>query len=153
MASSASVFIYSVKFATVVICVIHVLTVTCSSEVCSSNKKESCSKTTGADCGCSANREHTEKRPKEKPDEDSHKTKYDPLNSVQSPYARTNEMVYIPGGTFHMGTDKPVFIADGEGPARKVTVDPFYMDKYEVSNSEFENFVNQTGYKTEVATH
>ncbi|XP_041350463.1 formylglycine-generating enzyme-like [Gigantopelta aegis] len=149
MASSASVFVDSVKFTTVVICIIHVLTVTCSPEVCSSKKKETCKEAKDTDCGCKANREHTEKQPKAEPGDNSHSKKYHPLISVQSPYARTNEMVYIPGGTFQMGTDNPVFVADGEGPARKVTVDSFYMDKYEVSNSEFEYFVNQTGYKTE----
>lgn len=69
-------------------------------------------------------------------------------NGAQRP--RTNQMVYLPGGKFEMGTDKPVFVADGEGPKREVTLNPFYLDKYEVSNSEFEIFVKDTGYKTEV---
>lgn len=64
---------------------------------------------------------------------------------------RTNEMVYIPGGTFTMGTNEPVFVADGEMPARRVTLDSFYMDKYEVSNAEFERFVTATSYKTEAS--
>ncbi|KAG8227542.1 hypothetical protein J437_LFUL008414 [Ladona fulva] len=64
-------------------------------------------------------------------------------------FPRTNQMSFIKGGTFFMGTDKPVFVADGEGPQRKVIVDDFYLDRYEVSNSEFELFVNETGYITE----
>ncbi|CAG5124400.1 unnamed protein product [Candidula unifasciata] len=62
---------------------------------------------------------------------------------------RTDEMVYIPGGTFTMGTNEPVFVADGEMPARQVTVHSFYMDRYEVSNAEFDRFVTAKSYKTE----
>ncbi|XP_054715800.1 formylglycine-generating enzyme-like [Uloborus diversus] len=57
--------------------------------------------------------------------------------------------VLIEGGSFQMGTDEPVFVADGEGPARKVTVDSFYLDVHEVSNSDFEKFTKATGYVTE----
>ncbi|XP_043932341.1 formylglycine-generating enzyme [Protopterus annectens] len=63
--------------------------------------------------------------------------------------ARTNQMVLIPGGVFIMGTDEPAIPQDGEGPARRVHVDQFYMDVFEVSNAEFEIFVNATGYITE----
>ena len=50
-----------------------------------------------------------------------------------------------------MGTDKPEIPVDGESPARQVELDPFWLDVYEVSNAEFELFVNDTGYKTEVS--
>ncbi|XP_016057945.1 PREDICTED: sulfatase-modifying factor 1 isoform X4 [Miniopterus natalensis] len=60
-------------------------------------------------------------------------------------------MVPIPAGVFTMGTDDPQIKQDGEAPARRVTLDAFYMDAYEVSNSDFERFVNATGYVTEVA--
>lgn len=59
-------------------------------------------------------------------------------------------MVPIPAGVFTMGTDDPQIKQDGEAPARRVTVDAFYMDAYEVSNADFETFVNATGYLTEV---
>ncbi|KAM6170563.1 formylglycine-generating enzyme [Rhynchocyon petersi] len=59
------------------------------------------------------------------------------------------EMVAIPAGVFTMGTDDPQIQQDGEAPARRVTIDAFYMDAYEVSNAEFEKFVNSTGYLTE----
>lgn len=58
-------------------------------------------------------------------------------------------MVLIPGGTFFMGTNNPLIATDGEGPKRSVTVSPFYMDKYEVSNDAFLRFVNATKYRTE----
>nr|XP_004651550.1 formylglycine-generating enzyme isoform X2 [Jaculus jaculus] len=59
------------------------------------------------------------------------------------------KMVPIPAGVFTMGTDDPQIKQDGEAPARRVTVDAFYMDAYEVSNAAFEKFVNSTGYVTE----
>jgi len=58
-------------------------------------------------------------------------------------------MAFIKGGTFNIGTDEPVFLADGESPRRPVTVSDFYMDKVEVSNREFEKFVQAEGYVTE----
>ena len=60
------------------------------------------------------------------------------------------QMVPIPAGVFTMGTDDPQIKQDGEAPARRVAIDAFYMDAYEVSNAEFEKFVNSTGYLTEV---
>uniref|UniRef100_A0A8C9I839 Sulfatase modifying factor 1 n=1 Tax=Piliocolobus tephrosceles TaxID=591936 RepID=A0A8C9I839_9PRIM len=60
-----------------------------------------------------------------------------------------SKMVPIPAGVFTMGTDDPQIKQDGEAPARRVTIDAFYMDAYEVSNAEFEKFVNSTGYLTE----
>ena len=41
-----------------------------------------------------------------------------------------------------MGTeDQEGFPADGEGPVRAVTLDPFYMDTYPVTNRQFAEFV------------
>lgn len=48
-----------------------------------------------------------------------------------------------------MGTDTPIFHADGEGPARRVTLPDYYLDVHEVSNNEFGLFVDQTSYVTE----
>ncbi|XP_074054785.1 formylglycine-generating enzyme [Macrotis lagotis] len=59
------------------------------------------------------------------------------------------QMAHIPAGVFTMGTDDPQIKQDGEGPARRVRINSFYMDLYEVSNAEFEKFVNSTGYVTE----
>ncbi|KAM3914415.1 formylglycine-generating enzyme [Leptodactylus fuscus] len=65
---------------------------------------------------------------------------------------RRDNMVLLPSGVFTMGTDEPGIPQDGEGPARRVHIDSFYMDKYEVSNAEFEKFVAATGYVTEAET-
>lgn len=70
-------------------------------------------------------------------------------HNLKSSYQRTNQMVLIKGGKFAMGTNKPFLPMDGEGPAREVKINSFYMDIYETSNEEFELFVNNTGYVTE----
>lgn len=64
--------------------------------------------------------------------------------------ASKEDMVHIPGGQFLMGTeDKDSFPADGEGPIHKVSIKPFYMDRYAVSNQDFQRFVDDTAYVTE----
>ncbi|KAM4612987.1 formylglycine-generating enzyme [Polymixia lowei] len=60
-----------------------------------------------------------------------------------------SQMVLISGGEFLMGTDNPGIPPDGEGPQRLVYLDSFYMDIQEVSNRQFQSFVNATGYITE----
>jgi len=59
-------------------------------------------------------------------------------------------MVELEGGTFQMGTDSDVgFPGDGEGPARDVTIDPFYIDTTAVTNREFARFIKETEYTTD----
>jgi formylglycine-generating enzyme len=55
------------------------------------------------------------------------------------------DMVWIPGGTFLMGSDHHY---PEEGPAHRVTVDGFWIDAYPVANYKFQKFVKQTGYVT-----
>ena len=58
----------------------------------------------------------------------------------------SDEMVYIRGGSFRMGTD------DGfafEGPAHAVAVEPFWIDKHEVTVRQFAEFVRSSNYVTE----
>ncbi|HEY9408091.1 MAG TPA: formylglycine-generating enzyme family protein [Jiangellaceae bacterium] len=58
-------------------------------------------------------------------------------------------MVRLPGGTFRMGTDAPDgYPADGEGPAREVTVSPFWIDATTVTNAAWAQFVAATGWIT-----
>lgn len=95
-------------------------------------------------CGCKVNRDST------KYSSNEHNEKADEQHvNIPSDIPRTNEMLFIERGTFTMGTDEPVFPVDGEGPARKVTVYGFYLDKHEVSNAEFQRFVAETKYVTE----
>ncbi|MGG1684646.1 MULTISPECIES: formylglycine-generating enzyme family protein [Bacillales] len=61
-----------------------------------------------------------------------------------------NKLIYIPGGEFLMGTnDEEGFISDGEGPTRSVKLSPYYIDSHTVTNEEFAQFVEETGYRTE----
>jgi formylglycine-generating enzyme required for sulfatase activity len=55
------------------------------------------------------------------------------------------EMLWIPGGTFRMGSDRHY---PEEAPVHRVTVDGFWMDRTPVTNREFRRFVGATGYAT-----
>jgi sulfatase modifying factor 1 len=62
----------------------------------------------------------------------------------------TTDMVRLDGGAFLMGGESPEgFPLDGEGPVRRVTVDPFYIDIHAVTNEQFAAFERTTGYVTE----
>jgi len=64
--------------------------------------------------------------------------------------ASTEGMVLLPGGDFTMGTDGSYgYPADGEGPARLVTLNPFRIDPTAVANECFATFVQATGYATD----
>lgn len=69
----------------------------------------------------------------------------------QSPTAGSKKgMVALEGGLFLMGgEDSEVWVADGEGPIREVSLDPFWIDQTTVTNEAFSNFVEATGYETE----
>lgn len=56
-------------------------------------------------------------------------------------------MVFIPGGDFTMGSDHAKAWPE-ERPPHRVTVGPFYMDTTEVTNAQFNAFVEATGYTT-----
>jgi serine/threonine-protein kinase len=55
------------------------------------------------------------------------------------------EMAEITGGTFRMGRNDG---KDNEKPEHEVTVTDFWMDKTEVTNAEYADFVNATNYKS-----
>jgi sulfatase modifying factor 1 len=55
------------------------------------------------------------------------------------------DMVWIPGGTFMMGSNE--FYPE-EAPAHSVTVDGFWMDQYTLTNAQFSRFVEETNYVT-----
>jgi formylglycine-generating enzyme required for sulfatase activity len=54
-------------------------------------------------------------------------------------------MIWIPGGTFRMGSDK--HYAE-EAPSHRVTVDGFWIDHTPVTNRQFKDFVRSTGHVT-----
>jgi sulfatase modifying factor 1 len=56
-----------------------------------------------------------------------------------------DDMVWIPGGTFRMGSDRHY---PEERPAHAVRVDGFWIDRSPVTNREFRRFAKATGYVT-----
>ena len=63
-------------------------------------------------------------------------------------------MKLIKSGKFLMGTSYDLgFLSDGEGPVREIEIDEFYMDKFPVTNLEFEKFCLSTNYKTEAESY
>jgi sulfatase modifying factor 1 len=54
-------------------------------------------------------------------------------------------MRHLEGGVFEMGSDR--FYPE-EGPARRVRVDPFWIDEVPVTNAQFAGFIEATGYVT-----
>jgi formylglycine-generating enzyme required for sulfatase activity len=54
-------------------------------------------------------------------------------------------MTWIPGGTFWMGSNDHY---PEEAPAHRVTVRGFWIDRYPVTNRDFDRFVRKTGYVT-----
>jgi formylglycine-generating enzyme required for sulfatase activity len=67
-----------------------------------------------------------------------------PVNSnVPAKPAAPKGMVYVPGGEFIMGsTGRDEF----ERPPHRVSVEPFFIDLYEVTCADYARFVEQTGH-------
>jgi sulfatase modifying factor 1 len=63
----------------------------------------------------------------------------------QAPGTGPEGMVWIPGGTFRMGSDSHY---PEEAPAHPVTVGGFWIDPHPVTNAEFARFVRATRYVT-----
>ena len=61
------------------------------------------------------------------------------------------EMVYVPAGEFLMGSNEGDDFAyfDDEYPQHTVTLDAFWIDKYEVTNAQFAAFLNAEGNQEE----
>lgn len=59
--------------------------------------------------------------------------------------AATDDMTWLPGGTFVMGSER--FYPE-EAPRRRVAVDGFWIDTVPVTNRQFAAFIDATGYTT-----
>ena len=70
----------------------------------------------------------------------------DQEQNVEQPDSKN--MVLIPAGEFLMGSPEGEGAYD-EHPQHKVYLDAFYIDKYEVTNAQFKEFVEATGYVTD----
>jgi formylglycine-generating enzyme required for sulfatase activity len=76
-------------------------------------------------------------------------------NTAAAPSKEPRGMEWISGGEFSMGAQDPPGMDDvgmkatlDSRPIHRVYVDGFFMDKTDVTNSEFEKFVKATGYVT-----
>jgi len=58
---------------------------------------------------------------------------------------QAENMVWIPGGTFRMGSDRHY---PEESPSHLATVEGFWIDPYAVTNEQFARFVAETGHVT-----
>jgi serine/threonine protein kinase len=66
-----------------------------------------------------------------------------PVVSPTQPTASVASMVLVPAGDFIMGSDSDF---TNERPKRKVFLDDFYMDTFEVNNADYKKFVDATGH-------
>lgn len=64
------------------------------------------------------------------------------LAPVWSIHSKDQDMVEIPGGTYTIGRVD----ATGFEHQHAVTIDTFYLDRYEVSNKQYQNFISKTGH-------
>jgi len=72
-------------------------------------------------------------------------TAMDGRNTPGEKTAPPEGMVLIPAGLFEMGSD---YGRGDEQPVREVGRSAFYMDKYEVTNAQFAEFLNAIKYKS-----
>jgi ribose transport system permease protein len=63
-----------------------------------------------------------------------------------TPIPVTDIMVEVPAGPFTMGSDTG---AEDEAPAHQVDLSAFEIDVFELSNADFAQFVEATGYQTD----
>ena len=71
--------------------------------------------------------------------------KTDALSSARHCTPPGSEPIWIAGGDFQMGSDQAY---PEEKPQRQVQVQGFWLDRHEVTNAQFAQFVDATGYVT-----
>lgn len=57
--------------------------------------------------------------------------------------------VRVPGGPALLGTDAPFLPADGEGPLELIQIESFLLDPFAVTNAQFGQFTELSGYVTD----
>ena len=65
----------------------------------------------------------------------------------QEKHRRGGEMVRLEGGRFVMGSEK-AYAFPNEKPEHEVRISAFEIDRYPVTNREYQEFVEETGYVT-----
>uniref|UniRef100_A0A8D8CKZ7 Sulfatase-modifying factor 1 n=1 Tax=Culex pipiens TaxID=7175 RepID=A0A8D8CKZ7_CULPI len=106
------------------------------------------------DCGCNKAKRFPVEEGEEQPSEQvifpklTKKQYGERLVDLIEHSEKFDAMSLIPGGKYVIGTREPIFPEDREHE-RKVAINAFYMDKYEVSNGDFREFVEATAYESE----
>ena len=69
----------------------------------------------------------------------------DALTSISTMHMPDPDLVWIPAQTTTLGADNDY---PEEGPTREVSVDGFWIQTHQVTNAEYAEFVDATGYLT-----
>jgi formylglycine-generating enzyme required for sulfatase activity len=69
---------------------------------------------------------------------------YQSKNYTETAGGLNLEMIWVPEGTFNMGSETG---EDDERPVHAVTLDGFWMGKYEVTNAQWRRFLAESGYE------
>ena len=75
------------------------------------------------------------------------------IESRPIPVVAPKGMVYVPAGEFIMGSDPdvdPMTDELDELPQHKVFLDAYFIDKHEVSNADYTQFVEATGHRNSI---
>ncbi|OQA14691.1 MAG: Serine/threonine-protein kinase pkn1 [bacterium ADurb.Bin363] len=72
-----------------------------------------------------------------------YQTALDMLQALAEIINTPKNMILIPAGSFWMGSNTG---EENEKPVHKVTLDSYYIDKYPVTNAEFDKFIRESGY-------
>jgi sulfatase modifying factor 1 len=68
------------------------------------------------------------------------------LSTSGRPPASLEGSILVKGGISHVGTNRPIFPADGEAPRRPVILKSFRLSQTATTNAAFAAFVDATGY-------
>ena len=81
----------------------------------------------------------------------SHTSTRDTGTQTAKPLVSSKDgMIQLEAGKYRIGFEGPeAWESDGEGPVREVTLDSYYLDQTAVSNAQFTEFVEATGYVSE----
>ncbi|QGY46753.1 SUMF1/EgtB/PvdO family nonheme iron enzyme [Maribellus comscasis] len=70
------------------------------------------------------------------------------IDSIIEKNPNLEGMLFIPGGEFNMGARDARFAREDEYPVHPVKISSFFMDPHPVTNAQFKQFVDETGYIT-----
>ena len=70
------------------------------------------------------------------------------IDSLRKATPVLRDMIFVPGAAFHMGARDAEFAREDEYPVHPVKVNSFFIDPHPVTNTQFQEFVDATGYIT-----